>query len=346
MSVTIEQLPDPVLIVGAYGYRNLGDEAILSGLLTRLGPRPVTAVSRDPDGTSRLHGVATIGLRGAASALRRHGSLLIGGGGLFGRDMGRIGRLLPAYALAAHALQRSVAIEGVDLDERLAPSARLLVPQLMRRAERVTVRDRRSAAILRSWGVSANLAPDVSSWMRAASPEAGRAVLRAAGADLRRPIVGLALSGVRPEIAEAASGATLAAMDALPDVQFCFLPMSRHPFVPQHDDLNLARRLRERRPRLLVVEDDLHPATMLAAFGQLSAAVAMRYHAMLFASRMGVPLVPVVYAEKNLRWLSERHLEPIEAAPSPLTAALWSALATDERAVPHHAPVRRMVAVT
>ena len=332
MSLPLARLPDPILVVGGYGYRNIGDEAMLAGLLARLGRHSVSVVSRDPADTQQLHAVPALSLREAVPALRAHASLLIGGGGLFGRDMGRIGRLLPAFGLAAVALGRAVAIEGVDLDERLAPSARLLVPPLMRRAARVTVRDRRSAAILRAWGVGGNLAPDVSSWMPAAAPEAGREVLRAAGADLRRPIVGLALSGVRPATADAAADAALAAMDALPDVQFCFLPMSRHPFVPSHDDRNLARRLRARRPRLMVADGELHPATMLAAIGQFSAVVGMRYHAMLFARRMHVPLVPVVYAEKNLRWLHEQGLAPVEARATPLTAALWIALASDERA--------------
>ena len=47
-------------MVGAYGYRNVGDEAILAGLLTTLGGRRVTVVSRSPAETSALHGVPAI----------------------------------------------------------------------------------------------------------------------------------------------------------------------------------------------------------------------------------------------------------------------------------------------
>ena len=36
-------LRDPVLIVGGYGYRNVGDEAILAGQLRRLAGHRVTA---------------------------------------------------------------------------------------------------------------------------------------------------------------------------------------------------------------------------------------------------------------------------------------------------------------
>ena len=349
MSAAIDRLSEPVLVVGAYGYRNVGDEAILAGLLARLGERRVTVVSRDPEATRREHGVDAIAIGGAAGALLRHRSVVIGGGGLFGRDMGAIGRLLPAFGLTAAALGRRVLIEGIDLDARLTPTARLLVPSLMRRAAHVSVRDRRSVGLLRDRGVVADLAPDLSAWMPAAPASDGRALLRSARVDIGRPVVGLALTGVVPSLAEDVLRAVVGAMDAMPDTQFVFLPMSRHPRVAAHDDLVLAHRLRELRPRLAVVEDAAHPSVVLAAFAQLTAVVAMRYHAMLFAERAGVPLVPLVYAEKTLRWLAERGLSAVPPATPRLLAALREAVVRDERAsprVPMTAPVPILPAST
>jgi L-malate glycosyltransferase len=342
VSAAIDRLGDPILVVGAYGYGNVGDEAILAGLLAKIGDRPVTVVSRQPDETRRLHGVASVGIGGAAAALLRHRSVIIGGGGLFGRDMGAVGRLLPIFGLTAVGLGRPVLVEGVDVDADLSPTARRLVPPFMRRAALVTVRDRRSVAILSAWGVRADLAPDLSGWMPMAPHADGRAILRAAGVETRRPVVGLALTGVQPGPADAAVSAVAGAMDAMPEVQFCFIPMSRHPRVPAHDDLVLARRLRERQPRLAIVEEAGHPSVTLSAFSQLTAVVSMRYHAMLFADRVGVPLVPLVYAEKNARWLAERGLSAVPPAEAPVVAALRDALLRDERTAP---PVRSMAAI-
>jgi polysaccharide pyruvyl transferase WcaK-like protein len=339
VSAAIDRLPDPILVIGAYGYRNVGDEAILAGLLAKINDRRVTVVSRDPTATGAMHGVASVAIRDAPAALRRHRSVIIGGGGLFGRDMAAIGRLLPAFGLGAMAFGRPVLVDGVDLDASLAPSARLLVPALMRRAAHVSVRDRRSVAILRAWGVRADLAPDLSAWMPIAPVADGRTLLRDAGVDTGRPVVGLALTAVEPVVAAAALAAVTGAIDALPDVQFCFLPMSRHPRVPAHDDLILARRLAALRPRLAVVEAGAHPSVVVSAFTQLSVVVSMRYHAMLFAERAGVQLVPLVYAEKNLRWLADRGLPPVPPEVAPLVAALHNALA---RAAP---PVRSPAAV-
>ena len=335
---TADRLPGPVLVVGAYGYRNTGDEAILAGLLVKLRRGDVTVVSRDPDATRRMHGVPAIGLAAAGPALLRHRSVVIGGGGLFGRDMGSIGRLLPLFGLSALALGRRLVVDGVDVDSDLSPTSRRLVPRLLRRASDVTVRDRGSAALLDGWGVRAKVEPDLSHWMPMAAADGGRKLLREAGIDARFPVVGLALAGVRPHLADAALAAVARAMVVLPDTQFCFISMSRHPHVPAHDDLRLARRLREARPRLAIVEGDHHPAAVLSAFGQLSAVVSMRYHAMLFADRVGVPLVPLVYAEKNVRWLDEHGLVAVHAEPEALVAALQAALASADRAAP--LPVR------
>ena len=217
--------------------------------------------------------------------------------------MGRMGRLLPLFGIGAATLGRSVSVEGVDIDDVLGPTARWLVPPLLRRARRVTVRDARSREVAARMGVEADVVPDLSSLMSAASTATGRAWLATSGVDPERPIVGLALTGVRPELVATVVAACAETIDAFPEADFCFIPMSRHPTVSDHDDLRIGRMLAAMRPRLRVVEERAHPATVLAAYGQLGALVAMRYHGMLFAERMGVPIVPIVYAEKNRRWL-------------------------------------------
>lgn len=326
MSRTRRSLQSPILVVGAYGYRNVGDEAILAGLLARLAGHAVTVVSRSPTETAATHGVRAIGIRQAVPALRRHRSVVIGGGGLFGRDMGRVGRLLPLFGLLAAGLGKTVIVEGVDIDGQLPRSARLLLPPLMRAASRVSVRDRSSAARLARWGVTPSVEPDLSAWMQPAAPGVGLRLLKRAGLSQDRPIVGLALTAVDPRLGDRAIEAAASAMSALSDVQFCFVPMSRHPWVPGHDDERLARRLAALRPDLVVLDAPLPPAAMLACFGHLSAMVAMRYHAMLFAERVGVPLVPITYAEKTQRWLDDRGLSAVDPDAAELTRAIREAL--------------------
>jgi polysaccharide pyruvyl transferase WcaK-like protein len=298
----------------------------------------VTVVSRSPTETAVTHGVRSIGIEHAAGALGRHRSVVIGGGGVFGRDMGRIGRMLPAFGLLAVALGKTVVIDGVDIDRPTTTAARIMLPVLLRSVRGVRVRDHASAATVARWGVTPSVRPDLSAWMAPASAEAGRSLLQRAGLDLDRPIVGLALTAVNPTLTEPVLRTVSATMDALPEPLFCFIPMSRHPWVASHNDSLLARRLGELQPRLAVLDGPLPPDVVLAAFGQLSAVVAMRYHAMLFAHRAGVPLVPISYAEKTDCWLGEHDLRPVLPQAGALAQAIRAAL---DRAPSHPAPLLR-----
>jgi len=319
--------PQPILVVGAYGYRNAGDEAILAGLLRGLGDSRVTVVSRSPAETAALHGVEAVGLAGAPGALLRHRSVLIGGGGLFGRDMGRIGRLLPLFGLLANAMGRTVVVEGVGVDPDMGRIHRLLVRRLLHRAEHVSVRDRTSARILDGWGVAADVADDLSAQVAPAAARVGRALLRTAGVDGRRPVIGLCLTAVNGEAAPGLDDAILTLMRRHPEREFCFIPMSQHPHVERHNDLLLARRLQASWPALRIVEGTHHPSELLSLFGALGAVVGMRYHSLLFAERMGVPLVPVSYAAKCDAWLGERGLRSVPPTGVAVARALARSLA-------------------
>jgi polysaccharide pyruvyl transferase WcaK-like protein len=325
-------LREPILVVGGYGYRNIGDEAILAGLLTTLGGRRVTVVSRSPAETAAEHGVAAISLVQAIPALRRHRTVLIGGGGLFGRDMGRIGRLLPLFGLLARALGRRLVVDGVGIDAGMTGPNRFLVASLLRAADRVTVRDEASARLLRGWGIEPLVAEDLSTRMAPAPARTGRALLRAAGVDERRPVIGLCLTAVNEALTPALMATIPDLIERHPEWQFCCIPMCQHPFVDRHNDLLLARSLQAGNPRLKVVEGAQHPAAVLALFGALDAVVAMRYHAYLFAERAGVPLVPMAYADKSLAWLHERGLAAVAPTGEALSGALAASLPARSKA--------------
>jgi polysaccharide pyruvyl transferase WcaK-like protein len=335
----------PILMVGAYGYRNAGDEAMLAGLLRVTGRDGVTVVSRMPAETAATHRVRAIPLRAAPAALVAHPGLVIGGGGLFGRDMGLLGRLLPLAGLGASAARREVALVGIGVDRDIPRSARWLVGRLARTARAVVVRDAESRTALAELGVEAAVAPDLSSLVESAGRAAGRRTLEAAGLQpARRPVVGMALAGVDPGLGQRVERAVLAAVDAMPEVDFALLPMSRHPFVPAHNDELLCRRLIDARPRLrLVVPPDETPA-LLGLFEALAAAVCMRYHSLLFAERAGIPLVPIPYAEKCRHWIAERELPEVEPTSEALIAALRSAVAPVSAATARPTPRRTRAA--
>jgi polysaccharide pyruvyl transferase WcaK-like protein len=325
-------LAEPILVVGAYGYRNVGDEAILAGLLNALAGRQVTVVSRSPADTSALHGVAAIGVLSAIPALRRHRSVLIGGGGLFGRDMGRIGRLLPLFSLLAAGFGRAIVVDGVGVEVGMSAASRFLVRRLLRVARQVTVRDQVSARLVREWGIEPLLERDLSTRMPAVSARIGRSLLRAAGVDPRRPVIGLCLTAVNHQLTPVVVAGVIDLMRRQHDVQFCFIPMSQHPYREAHNDAILARSLQATWPQMKIVEGMHHPASVLSLFGALDGVVAMRYHSLLFAERAGIPFVPIVYSAKCQAWLDERALRSVEPDGASLSEALAATLPARSKA--------------
>jgi polysaccharide pyruvyl transferase WcaK-like protein len=246
----------------------------------------------------------------AAAELRFHRGVIIGGGGLFGRDMGRLGGLLPVAGLLATVARREVALVGIGVDAEMAPLSARLLGALARRATTVVVRDTASVAVLAELGVEAELRPDLSSVVPSAGRAAGIRQLQAIGLRPdRRPVIGLCVTALDAELGERLATAIEALVDSLPQFDFCLFPMSRHPFVDQHNDEVFARQLMVRRPRLrmLIPSDD--PTEVIAVFEAFTAALCVRYHSLLFAERAGIPIIPVAYAEKCHHWLAERSIE-------------------------------------
>ena len=301
---------DRVLVLGGYGVRNVGDEAILSGLLSRLPPGvQVKVISRSPAETSALHGIPAASPATALPLLLRTDALIVGGGGLFSGHMGPYARLIPIFGLLAAVRGARVALLGVGVYASTPGWVLSSLDRLAPRLASFTVRDTVSLETLRRRGIKAELAPDFSDLITPGSREKGRELLRSAGVEEGRPVVGLCLTAAEPRLEEQVLQETPAVIEAFPEAQFCFVPMSQHPSVKRQNDLELARRLRQRAPALAILEGWHHPAAVLAVFGLLDAAVCMRYHSLLFAARAQVPIVPLPYSAKCESWLREHGLE-------------------------------------
>lgn len=151
-----------LLISGYVGAGNLGDEALLSGLLGALrarGVEPVVA-SVDPVRTAAEHGVETVG-RGAGllAAIARADAVVSGGGGLL-QDVTSFRSL--AYYLGVVAAARALRTPVAVFAQSLGP--------LSERGERVTrrvlrgvpmgLRDAPSLALARRLGLAATAVAD------------------------------------------------------------------------------------------------------------------------------------------------------------------------------------------
>lgn len=151
-----------VAISGYYGFGNLGDEALLAGLLGQLralGAEPLV-LSGDPERTAEEHGVAAAHrYRGLLPALRRSDAVISGGGGLLQDTTSArsLGYYLGVLRLA-RLLGRKTLVYGQSIGP-LSAAGRSRVARTLRRIP-LAVRDEPTRTLLAGLNLEAKLVAD------------------------------------------------------------------------------------------------------------------------------------------------------------------------------------------
>lgn len=179
--------PRKLLIVGNYGAGNLGDDAILGGILTELkelnfqGAIGVThgGVHSSPEiykGLKKLP-FAPAGLRSRFSKRAKDAKLafqeadlvILGGGGLFmDEESGWAPYIWYRQAKACWTHQKPYICFGQSLGPLRHFWNRWLTKKVFKRAQAVLVRDEASFDLLKKWGISASLGIDPAfAWLAA-----------------------------------------------------------------------------------------------------------------------------------------------------------------------------------
>lgn len=156
-----------VAISGYYGFKNFGDEAILSVLvnhLKQLKDVDITVFSSDIDFTSKTYSVNSVKRFDIKNVIKtiRNSDVLISGGGSLLQDVTSLKSVVYYSLIIALGLlfNKKVIIfaQGVGpLNKRLS---QFIVRNLLKNCSLVTVRDEKSLTLLRNWGINADLVCD------------------------------------------------------------------------------------------------------------------------------------------------------------------------------------------
>lgn len=316
-------------ISGSYGGYNLGDEAILEGILRQLRESvtaEITVFSADAEDTRRRHAVERVvpvrdlSREEVRPQLAELDLFILGGGGI----------LYDAKALTylrevalAHELGVPVFVYAVSVGPLTNAEIRRAVQEGLSRAAVVTVRDRDSQRLLEEIGVTTRVQVTADpALLVTVDPAAGESLV-SEGVERGQRLIGISVR----EPGEAAPGLDVAhyhhllanAADFMVDrydATLVFVPMEPRMLDQQHSHAVIAGMANAR--RALVLKREYAVCQVLSMMAHFEFALGMRLHFLIFAALQGVPFLALPYSAKVSGFITEfgmtmPHLEGINA---------------------------------
>lgn len=316
-----------VLICGAYGHGNAGDEAILEAIvreMRQIDPdMPVTVLSRTPEETEKRNGVRALHTFDVPGFLRvmRRAKLFLNGGGSLIQDV-TSSRSLWYYLFTLFAAKRCgcrVLMYGCGIGPVNKAFDRRLVRHVLNRyVDVITLREEHSLRELEAFGVTAPeivLSSDPALTLPAAQSAEIDGALRAAGMQPDGHYAGFCLRrwpGFNEKAAEFAAAArhTWEKYGLTP----VFISINHRSDGEAAD--RVAALLGAGVP-YFILREPMETALTIGILSRMELVLSMRLHGLIFAASQGVPLVGVAYDPKVTAFLDyagqENHL-PFENA--------------------------------
>jgi len=304
-----------VVMSGYYGFSNSGDDAILESIRQAVcqdsGDVAFTVLSNDPALTRRQYGVEAVPrfrIFQVRAALRRSDCLLFGGGSLL-QDTTSTRSLLYYLAVirCAQRLGKPVMLYANGIGPVRRKANRRRVKRAVESVTLVTLRDHSSARELSEMGVrrkDMKVTADPVFQLESAGPERAWELLRSSGLAGGASFVAVSVrewpgTGDFPRRLARLCDHLRRAYGL--EVLFLIMQPSRDPAATQQ-----VRRYMEEPS--YVLDAPCTPRELMAALGQARLCLAMRLHTLIFAARMAVPTMGLIYDPKVESCLQELDL--------------------------------------
>ena len=156
-----------IVLSGYYGFKNFGDEAILSLLVNKLKEynSDITVISANPSYTNMLHKdintVKTFDIKNIINTISKSDILISGGGSLL-QDATSLKSLIYYLSIIFIALffRKKVIIFAQGIGPVSSKFGQLLTKIVLKHCNYITVRDDKSAELLDKWGIKSEIVPD------------------------------------------------------------------------------------------------------------------------------------------------------------------------------------------
>lgn len=309
-----------IAISGSYGGINLGDEAILEGIL--LGIRSsldasVTVFTRNEEDTLRRHDVEhAVAIRELNRAEARReveklDVLILGGGGiLYDRDAEaylreveiakECGVPVIVYAVSAGPLERD--------------SVREVVRERLNEVDVISVRDRQGLRLLEDLGIDREIIVTADPALLLEADEMPEDAVIRERLDTGRRLVAFSVrepGPAAPDIdVDHYHGLLANAADFVIDrleAEVIFIPMERTKMDVQHSHAVISQM--QFAEHATVLKGEYTSREMIALIGRFEFSIGMRLHFLIFSALANVPFVALPYASKVTGLIEDLEME-------------------------------------
>ncbi len=292
-----------IVLSGYFGFNNLGDEAVLysmvEGIRRGLGPVKITVLSSSPADTARELDVEAVNRwhPGRVFGTLRNSDILVSGGGSLLQDVTGAKSLYYYLGIIrlARALGKKVMVFAQGMGPLVRESSRRSAARVLNKVDAITVRDRDSLELLRSIGVTGEIAvtadPVLGLTVSDSALEKGQAVLQQHGLADHKYI----LVCPRRWQDDAYLEPLVTALVALQreDYGICLFPFHKP------EDTAVCRTAAETLGAgAVVLAESLALEEILGVFGRAGLVIGMRLHSLIFAAVAGTPMVGISYDPK------------------------------------------------
>jgi len=318
------------VICGYYGRGNAGDEALLVVLLQMLPPDwQAIVLTADPEQTQKLHGSAVqVGDRynfWQVVRLLRQADYFIWGGGSLLQDSTSWRN--PLYYAGLMLLAQRMGLYTIAWAQGIGPLhsqfSQWLAKQSLSACRAISVRDRKSAELLASWGIESVLAPDPV-WCLPSEPPKRLW-------DLPAPRIAVSLRS-HPSLTAEKLSLLCTALTHLQRATSAYILLV--PFQPVQD-LAIAQVLHRSLPNSSSIWIEENPQLLKGVFWGVEMAITMRLHGLIMALGAGCRCFAISYDPK-VRWVMQDlqvagwDLDSLPATASEITQAWLEVYANGE----------------
>ena len=325
--------PPRIFIYGGYGYKNIGDEAILAGLLQIIRrcfkDAKITVVSGDPKETRMMHNVNSISPLNLniLKEIIKSNMIILGGGGIVSRVISygykyKIfcveGKLIHIIAIISKLFNKPVLYYGISATSIPDPLTKFFAKLGMQFADIIVTRDYLSKKIIEKFLCIKKkiiVEPDLAFDMEVNDNIEIQDLLNKENIDPNKFLIAITLRLVENKetnkiILETITYVIKHLFDVFDEkIEIIFIPMSRRTSklgeIGKNDMvvLNELKKRLKNNYKIKFIKGQYHPMYIKQLIDRCDFLIGMRLHSVIFAYLTNTPCIAIEYDEKVTEFL-------------------------------------------